>query len=66
MPQLTLQVYGGNLFQIAAIYLNDATQWNRIAQASNTGIDPILPNGVKTVLIIPSIDPTQGGGIYGL
>ena len=27
----TIQVQGGSLFQIAALYLNDATQWSRIA-----------------------------------
>lgn len=57
----TITVAGGNLYQIALQYLGDATQWNRIAQA-NKLIDPFL-SGVVT-LVIPSVDPTAGGGIF--
>ncbi len=57
----TITVVGGNLYQLALQYLNDATQWNRIAQANNL-IDPML-TGINT-LLIPSTDTTAGGGIY--
>jgi nucleoid-associated protein YgaU len=53
-------VTGGNLFAIAAKYLNDATQWIRIARANNLS-DPVL-TGVNT-LIIPQVDAAAGGGI---
>jgi nucleoid-associated protein YgaU len=61
----TITVAGGNLFQIAAQYLGDATQWIRIAQLNKAklsgGNDPQL-SGVVT-LIIPDVDPTAGGGV---
>jgi nucleoid-associated protein YgaU len=60
-PQ-TITVVGGNLFAIAARYLNDATQWGRIARANNLS-DPVL-TGVNT-LVIPPVDSTAGGGIAG-
>lgn len=53
-------VSGGNLFSIAAKYLNDATQWIRIAQANNIS-DPQL-TGINTI-IIPPANPSAGGGI---
>jgi hypothetical protein len=56
----TLTVAGGNLFQIAAQQLNDATQWIRIAQLNGLS-DPML-TGVVT-LLIPDIDTNAGGGI---
>ena len=56
----TLTVAGGNLFQIAAQQLNDATQWIRIAQLN--GIDDPMLIGVVT-LLIPDIDASAGGGI---
>jgi nucleoid-associated protein YgaU len=56
----TITTAGGNLFQIAAQQLNDATQWVRIAQANDLS-DPML-EGVVT-LTIPDIDPRAGGGI---
>jgi nucleoid-associated protein YgaU len=55
-----ITVAGGNLFQIAAQQLGDATQWIRIAQANGLS-DPQL-SGVVT-LTIPDPDPTAGGGI---
>lgn len=58
--QKTIIVAGGNLFEIAANYLQDATQWIRIAQANNLS-DPVL-NGVTT-LIIPDVNLTIGGGV---
>ena len=58
MRQIT--VAGGNLFQIAAELLGDATQWIRIAQLNGL-TDPML-TGVIT-LSIPDTDPNAGGGI---
>ena len=57
----TIMTTGGNLYQLAAQYLNDSTQWNRIAQANNL-IDPVISGTVT--LTIPDIDPNAGGGIY--
>ena len=56
----TLVVVGGNLFQIAAAELGDATQWIRIAQLNGLS-DPML-TGVVT-LLIPEPDANAGGGI---
>jgi hypothetical protein len=56
----TITVAGGNLFQIAATELADATQWIRIAQLNDIS-DPMLI-GVVT-LIIPDIDQAAGGGV---
>jgi hypothetical protein len=53
-------VTGGNLFQLAAVYLDDATQWVRIAALNNI-LDPFL-QGLVT-LNIPDVDPSAGGGI---
>lgn len=59
----TVTVAGGNLFALAAQYLGDATQWNRIA-ALNGLTDPIL-TGVNTIKL-PPIDKSAGnGGILG-
>jgi hypothetical protein len=58
MKQVT--VLGGNLFEVAARQLNDATQWIRIAQLNGLS-DPFL-TGLVT-LNIPSIDPNSGGGL---
>jgi hypothetical protein len=56
----TITITGGNLFQIAASELGDATQWIRIAQLNNI-TDPMLI-GVVT-LTLPDIDQNAGGGI---
>lgn len=56
----TITVAGGNLFQIAAAELGDATQWIRIAQL-NAISDPMLA-GVVT-LLIPDLNRAAGGGI---
>ncbi len=56
----TLTTAGGNLFQIAAEQLDDATQWIRIAQLNGIA-DPIL-TGLVT-LTIPDPDPTATGGV---
>jgi nucleoid-associated protein YgaU len=56
----TITVASGTLFQVAATYLGDATQWVRIAAANGLS-DPWL-DGLVT-LTIPDVDPTAGGGI---
>jgi len=56
----TITVAGGNLFQIAAVQLGDATQWIRIAQLNGLQ-DPML-SGLQP-LLIPAIDSTAGGGV---
>lgn len=56
----TITVVGGNLFQIAAATLADATQWIRIAQLNGLS-DPMLTG--LAVLQIPDPDPSAGGGI---
>lgn len=59
----TIQVAGGNLFQLAAQYLGDATQWNRIAELNGL-TDPFLAGPVT--LEIPAVDASAGnGGILG-
>ena len=55
----TIIVTGGNLFQIAAAELGDATQWIRIARLNNIS-DPMLVGIVR--LAIPDIDQDAGGG----
>jgi nucleoid-associated protein YgaU len=60
MSVQVVTVAGGNLFALAAKYLNDATQWIRIAQANNLR-DPVLA-GVVT-LTIPAVNAAAGGGI---
>ena len=56
----TVIVTGGSLFQVAAEYLGDATQWIRIAQL-NALTDPMLQGLVA--LRLPETDATAGGGI---
>lgn len=61
-----VDVNGGNLFQIAAQYLGDATQWNRIAKLNGL-IDPQLNTGVPIPLKIPPVNPAlSNGGILGI
>lgn len=55
----TIRVAGGNLFVLAAQYLGDASQWNRIAQL-NDMTDPFLADIV--VLKMPPVDRTAGNG----
>lgn len=62
MSNQTITIAGGNLFKLAAQYLQDATQWVRIAQANNLR-DPVITG--LTTLVIPPADPTAGGGIAG-
>jgi hypothetical protein len=56
----SITVRGGTLFQVAAQYLFDATQWVRIAQLNGIS-DPWLC-GLVT-LVLPDIDASAGGGI---
>jgi nucleoid-associated protein YgaU len=56
----TITVNGGNLFQLAAQQLGDATQWIRIAQAN--GLDDPMLSGLQT-LKIPPRNAAAGGGI---
>ena len=58
----TITVMGGNCYQLAAKYLNDATQFIRIMQQNNLS-DPMLPVGVQTTLVIPSVDASATGGV---
>ena len=55
----TITVTGGNLFQIAAVYLGDATQWNRIAKLNELS-DPFLIGTVT--LLIPQRNKNAGNG----
>jgi len=52
-------VIGGNLFQIAARRMGDATQWYRIAQASGL-TDPILSGQVTLTIPDALPKPTTG------
>lgn len=56
----TLTIVGGNLFQLAAQELGDATQWVRIAQLNDV-IDPIISGPIA--LVIPDPIAYGGGGI---
>jgi nucleoid-associated protein YgaU len=58
----TITVVSGNLFQIAAAYFGDATQWIRIAEMNRLS-DPFL-TGV-TSLVIPATIPSAGAIIVG-
>lgn len=53
----------GNLFQIAAQYMNDATRWNEIA-ALNNMIDPWF--SAPMTLKVPTSAGNGNGGILGL
>lgn len=59
----SIQVAGGNLFIIAAQYLGDATQWNRIAQLNGI-YDPMI-TGIVTLKIPPPDASAGNGGILG-
>ena len=54
----TITVVGGNLFALAAQYLGDATQWNRIAQLNGLS-DPVIVG--QMTLKIPPIGQGNGG-----
>lgn len=53
----------GNLFDVAAVYLGDGTQWNRIASLNGMS-DPFFET--ITTLKLPPVNPSAGnGGILG-
>ncbi len=58
----TITVATANLFQLAAVYYKDATQWTTIAEANNLH-DPevIAPLGTAITLIIPTKSLSSGG-----
>jgi hypothetical protein len=56
----TVVVAGGDLYHYALQYLQDATQWNRIAQANGL-LDPVIVGTVS--LKIPSVNPRASGGV---
>ena len=56
----TITVPGGNLFQIAAQYLGDAAQWNRIAEINGL-TDPMIYG--LTTLALPAQNSQAGGGV---
>lgn len=58
-PARTITVVSGNLFDLAARHLGDATQWNRIAQANGMR-DPFFV-GERT-LVIPAKNARAGNG----
>lgn len=57
---VAITVFSGNLFQISAQYLGDATQWIRIAQLNNLS-DPVIHT--MLILVLPPVDASAGGGI---
>lgn len=67
-PVVTAQP-GDNLFRIAAVYLGDATQWNRIAELNLAALggvaDPFIQPGALVTLLIPPVSRKAGnGGIF--
>lgn len=60
---VTLTVNGANLFQLAAQYYQDATQWTTIASANGLPPDPFVPAGNPITLVIPSKSNNLSGGI---
>jgi hypothetical protein len=56
----TVTVAGGNLFQVAAAQLGDATQAHRIAILN--GLTDFFLSGTVT-LAIPRVDLSQTGGV---
>lgn len=49
----TVVISGGNLFQVAARYLDDATRWEEIARLNGLS-DPVL-SGLQTIKLPPSV-----------
>jgi len=56
----TVTVVGGNLFELAALHLGDATQAFRIAQLN--GLIDFFVTG-PVVLRLPAVDASLGGGV---
>lgn len=60
----SVNLSSANLFQLAAQYLGDATQWNRIANLN--GFTDFLVSGLTSPILIPPYDKNAGnGGILG-
>jgi hypothetical protein len=60
----SISLSSANLFQLAAQYLGDATQWNRIA--SLNGFTDFLVTGLTSPILIPPVDANAGnGGLLG-
>ena len=60
----SVSLSAANLFALAAQYLGDATQWNRIAALN--GFTDFLVNGLTAPILIPPYDANAGnGGILG-
>lgn len=60
----SVNMSSANLFQLAAQYLGDATQWNRIAQLN--GFSDFIVAGLTAPILIPPYDANAGnGGILG-
>ena len=59
MNPTQITVSSGNLFQIAAAYLNDATQWSRLASINGLS-DPVISGQIT--LTLPPPDPSGGNG----
>ena len=55
----TVSLLSGNLFQVAAQYLGDAIQWNRIARLNGL-TDPFFTGYM--VLKIPPVNSSAGNG----
>jgi hypothetical protein len=60
----SLSIAGGNLFQIAEVYLGDATQWYRIAQLN--GLWDFTISSPVTLKIPPITSDSGNGGILGI
>ena len=61
---ISLNIAAANLFALAAEYLGDATQWNRIADLN--GFTDFLVSGLTAPILIPPYDANAGnGGILG-
>ena len=59
----TIQVNGGNCYQLAAQYLNDASQFIRIMQQNGLSDPFIATSGEPITLTIPDLDPNETGGV---
>jgi hypothetical protein len=55
-----IMIATGNLFQLAAQYYGDATQWALIANANNI-VDPFITS--LTSLVIPPLNNVSTGGL---
>jgi hypothetical protein len=61
-PLKVVRVIGSNLFRIALDELNDALQWERIADL-NSITDPFLTGYHELLIPAPLPSPTNGGAL---